>query len=289
MILGDSGMELKQSSAEFFIPDGCVEGDALSRCTHLAIGAHHDDLEIMAYHGIHACYQRSDQWFAGVVVTDGGGSPRAGRYADCSDDEMKGIRREEQKAAARLGEYGGQFLLDYPSLVAKDGRSEALVEELRAILAAMQPTVLYTHNPADKHATHVAVLLRAVKALRLLPKENRPKRVLGCEVWRDLDWMLDAEKVVLDVSEGEALQGALLALFESQIAGGKRYDLGTLGRRRANATFHQSHDVDAVTGVTFAMDLTPLIEDDTLGVGAYVAERVGGFAADVGRRIGELT
>ena len=59
---------------------------------------------------------------------------------------------------------------------------------------------MYTHNLADKHETHVAVALRTIAAIRGLPEEERPARLLGCEVWRDLDWMLDEEKVVLDLS-----------------------------------------------------------------------------------------
>jgi LmbE family N-acetylglucosaminyl deacetylase len=278
-------MQFHQATGTLYVPDGCEEAGALSRTTHLAIGAHHDDLEIMAHHGIQACYQQSARWFTGVTVTDGGGSPRAGQFAACSDEEMKKVRREEQLAAARLGEYGAQFLLDYPSSAAKEGGCDALVEELRAIILATQPAVLYTHNPADKHATHVGVLLRVVAALRGLSPEERPKQVLGCEVWRDLDWLVDDEKVALDVSGGEELQGQLLAVFASQIAGGKRYDLGALGRRRANATFHQSHDVDVATGVTFAMDLTPLIVDDTIDVGAYAAARIQRLAEDVRERI----
>jgi len=39
----------------------------------------------------------------------------------------------------------------------------------------------------------------------------------------------------------ENLQFALLGVFESQIAGGKRYDLALMGRRRANATYFESH------------------------------------------------
>jgi hypothetical protein len=57
--------------------------------------------------------------------------------------------------------------------------------------------------------------------------------VLGCEVWRDLDWLLDSDKVALDSSAKPELAAALLKVFDSQISGGKRYDLATLGRRAA--------------------------------------------------------
>jgi len=60
-------------------------------------------------------------------------------------------------------------------------------------------------------------------------------------VWRDLDWLVDSDKAPFDVSEHENLQAALLGVFDSQIAGGKRYDLASMGRRRANATYFESH------------------------------------------------
>ena len=42
------------------------------------------------------------------------------------------------------------------------------------------------------------MLAHSLAALRRLPADQRPKRVLGCEVWRDLDWLVDADKQVLD-------------------------------------------------------------------------------------------
>ena len=111
---------------------------------------------------------------------------------------------------------------------------------------------------------------------------TRPQAVYGCEVWRNLDWMLDGEKIVHDVSGHENLAAALNGIFNSQIAGGKRYDLAVLGRRRANATFFESHGVDQSEGSSaFAMDLTPLAQDDTLDVLAYVTGFIDRFKADV--------
>ncbi len=87
--------------------------------------------------------------------------------------------------------------------------------------------------------------------MRELPRGQRPKKVWGCEVWRNLDWLADDDKVLMDVSGHEHLAAALNGMFDSQIPGGKRYDLATLGRRRANATFLESHATDAgrATGI----------------------------------------
>lgn len=282
-------MQLQLSTAEMFIPDGTPEAAALGRITHLAVGAHQDDLEIMAYHGINECFQQPDRWFAGVVVTNGSGSPRAGVYAKYTDEEMMAVRRTEQKKAAWLGDFGAQFLLDYPSGAVKDAANKAVVDDLERILLATQPEVVYTHNPADKHDTHVGVMAKLIEAVRRLPMEKRPKAIYGCEVWRDLDWMCDQDKVAFDVSANESMQAALLGVFDSQVCGGKRYDLATLGRRRAHATYHASHGVDETTGLTFAMDLTELARNDALTVEALALERLNRFVDDVVNRVRKVS
>ena len=149
----------------------------------------------------------------------------------------------------------------------------------------MKPDVVYTHNPADRHDTHIGVMLSLVSAVRRLPSENRPNTVYGCEVWLDLDWLPDPEKVALDVSAHEGLAAALVGVFDSQVAGGKRYDLATLGRRRANATYYQSHEIDMADQLWFAMDLSPLVRDDTLDVISYVGDLLDRFGDDVRQRL----
>ncbi len=281
-------MNFHMSEAKVFVPDGMEVGMALARTTHLAVGAHQDDIEIMAVDGILRCFGRRDRWFTGVVLTDGRGSPRAGLYADFTDEEMRAVRLREQEKAAVVGEYAAVVLLDYPSRIVKDGHDRRPVEDLIHVLEATQPEVVYTHNLADKHATHVATALRTLAAIRALPRAARPRRLYGCEVWRDLDWMVDADKVAFDCSAHEGLQAALVGVFDSQVAGGKRYDLATMGRRRANATYYATHETDVSTGMVFAMDLTPLIEDETRDIGAYVQAHIHRFAQDVAQRITAL-
>ncbi len=278
-------MQFTVPESESYVPDGVSPAEACARTTHLAVGAHQDDLEIMAYDGIIHCFQRSDRWFSGVVVTNGGGSPRSGLYGDLTDAEMMAVRRKEQKKAAMIGDYSVQFLLNHPSASVKAPDDPAVVNDLRTILAATRPEVVYTHNPADKHDTHVGVTLKLVEAIRSLPADARPRKVYGCEVWRDLDWMCDADKVVFDLSAHENLQAALLGVFDSQVSGGKRYDLATIGRRRAHATYFASHNVDAATSVSFAMDLTPLVQDDTLTVRELVARYMQRFSEEIEERI----
>ena len=274
-------MKLSNSTAAIFVPDGQPEDDAVSRTTHLGIGAHQDDLEFMALHGILECFSREDRWFGGVTCTNGGGSARSGEYAGYSDEAMMAVRRREQNTAAVIGQYAFAAQLDYPSAAVKSAGAGALVEDLTSLLAASRPGVVYTHNPADKHATHVGVAVAVIRAIRALPASHRPPRVIGCEVWRDLDWMPDADKVVLDVSSHQNLAASLGGVFDSQIAGGKRYDLAVVGRRRANATFFESHATDDTELVWFGMDLTPLAADPSLDMAEYVMRFVRRFADDV--------
>ncbi|NQU09991.1 PIG-L family deacetylase [bacterium] len=278
-------MRLSNAKADLFVPDGVPLPDALQRITHLGVGGHQDDLEFMAFHGVVTCFHDPRQWFGGVTCTNGGGSPRAGAYASTTDDQMQEVRRQEQRQAAMIGRYGVMAQLGHASQTIKDPADRSLQEDLQELLGAMRPAVIYTHNLADKHDTHIAVAVSLLRAVRALPAERRPRQVLGCEVWRGLDWMPDKEKMVLDVTGYDNLAAAINGVFDSQIAGGKRYDLATVGRRRANATFFESHGVDDSDQVWLAMDLTPLVEDPGLDPVAYVDACIGRFAGEVRQRL----
>jgi len=282
-------MKFNMPGAQLFIPDDAPEQQALQRTTCMGVSAHQDDLEIMSYAGIIECFQNAEKWFGGVIMTNGGGAPRADMYADYTDEMMIDVRAVEQKKAAYVGEYGFQALMHYPSSAIKDPADTAPTEELRALLQIAQPDVIYTHNLADKHDTHVAVTVSVIEACRQLPAEARPKQVIGCEVWRDLDWLNDGDKVLLDCTSHENLQAALLGVFDSQVCGGKRYDIATLGRRRAHATYWESHGVDQAELLNFGMDLTPLINDPDMGVADLVKTYIDSFYAEVAERISKAT
>lgn len=266
-------MKLTLPTADVFVPDGLPVDEALRRTTHLCVAAHQDDIEIMASQPILECFQQPEKWFTGVVMTDGRGSPRSGLYEGYSDEEMRDVRWKEQRKAAIVGEFGALVMLDHPSGALKDGSQTRPVEDLQTLLRAASPSIVFTHNLADKHDTHVAVALRVIQALRGLPQGERPARLIGCEVWRALDWIVDEDKVPMDLSNGENLQMALLGVFDSQIAGGKRYDLASLGRRRANATYFESHGVDEAAMLSFGMDMSPLMNED----GGDAADFLKGF------------
>lgn len=274
-----------RAGADVFVPDGTLVRDALARTTHLGVGAHADDLELMAVHGILACHRANDRHFTGAVVTDGIGGPKADPSLDAA--VLRDTRRSEQRRAAELGRYGAQVFLDHPSSAVKDPGGAGVRDDLVALLRATRPEVVYTHALTDLHDTHVAVALRLIEACRLLPAEERPARVLGCEVWRDLDWLDAADKVELPLDGDAELQAALIGVFESQLGAGKRYDLAALGRRRAHAVFTDARGADRHEGVIWAMELTALAHGsgDPLEHARSLVRRL---EEDVGARIERL-
>jgi LmbE family N-acetylglucosaminyl deacetylase len=278
-------LPFRHKRCDFFVPDGCEPMAAIRRVTHLGIVSHQDDLEIAAYHGITECFHTADRWFGGVVVTNGAGSPRKGDYATYTDEEMQEVRRVEQRKAAYVGEYGFAAQLGYPSEVVKDAQQQDVVADLAFILGTCAPEVVYLHNPCDRHDTHVATFRRCLEAIRSLPKADRPSKVYGCEVWRKLDWLLAEDKVMLKVDKHPHLLRPLLGVFDSQISGGKRYDLAEEGLRHANATYFDSHTTDSTSLLTFAMDLTPLAEDETMDVDEFTLGFVRRLEADVQARL----
>ena len=276
-------MNFSQPAADAYVPDGVPLARALRRTTHLCLAAHQDDIEIMAYHGIAECFGQKSRGFAGVVLTDGSGSPRTGRYANHTDEQMKAERRAEQRRAAKMGKYSAMIQLAHPSTLVKSAKFAGVNADLEAIFAACPARVVYLHNPADKHDTHIGVVMRSIAALRAAP--SKPKKVYGCEVWRDLDWLVDADKVLLDDSARPALAAKLIGAFQSQIAGGKRYDRAIAGRRLANATFHTSHATDQARAVTWAMDLTPLVHDEKLSIEKFTLAHLDRLRADIAARL----
>lgn len=279
-------MNFSNPQADVFVPGGqLAPAAALARVTHLCVGAHQDDIEIMAHAGICDCLDIPGKAFGGVVVTNGAGSSRTGPYAAYTDEQMQAVRRDEQRRAAELGRYAIQIQLAHPSAVVKHPGHAGVAADLRAVFEGCRPEVVYLHQPADKHDTHIGVLARCLEALRELPPERRPSRVLGCEVWRDLDWVPDAEKVALDSGRHPELAEKLLQVFDSQISGGKRYDVATLGRRAANATYHTSHASDRMAGITWAIDLTPLLHAAEFDLAAFSEALVDRLREDVSARI----
>jgi len=278
-------MEFSDPNVRIFVPGGGDAIEALGKTTDLCVAAHQDDVEIMAYGPIAACLDDPDRFFTGCVVSDGAGSPRSGPYADYTDEQMKAARVTEQENAARIGGYAAQAFFNLQSSKIKDSGDSSAVRDIAELLLLTMPEVVYTHNLADKHDTHVAVALRVIEAIRRLPSGKRPAKLYAMEVWRGLDWLRDEHKTVFNTSGHPNLAAALLGVYDSQITGGKRYDSAALGRRLANATFFQSHETDDCPSISFALDMTELIDDATLQPEDFIRRFIEGFADEVAERL----
>lgn len=277
-------MKFNKTNATIYFPGK----ESLDGVTDMCIAAHQDDIEIMAYGPISECYKNEEKRFCGVVMTDGAGSPRAGEYSDYTNEQMKEVRIQEQNDAAKIGDYAAIMQLGYASSEIKDGSNEATVEDLYNILCEVKPERLYTHNLADKHETHVAVVLRVIEAVRRMPEDIRPKEVIALEVWRNLDWLPDKDKVCVDTSKYPELAEDLITVYRSQVVGGKSYDKAAIGRRCANATFFESHNTDEASSQSFGLDLMPLVKGDETPT-QFIVSYIEKFKSEVENTIARLS
>ncbi|MCL1944197.1 MAG: PIG-L family deacetylase [Firmicutes bacterium] len=248
--------------------------------TDLVIAAHFDDVEFMSYSVITNCMQNPNKGMGAVVITDGGGSPRGGKYANITDEQMIELRIEEQKNAAKLGQYSDMIMLMQSSKLVKEC-SQDIVQQVAKTIIDIGPQVLYTHNIFDKHPTHQATFKIVISALKSLPMHQRPKQLIGCEVWRALDWINDVDKIPMDTSFDHDFARKLFGMFESQIIGGKNYGNAVIGRFVANATFYQTHSVDEYESLSYGLDMTALIDDRNLTMTQLATQHLDNFRDDV--------
>lgn len=224
---------------------------------YLAIAAHKDDVEMMAFDGI---VKGQGQWgFGAAVLTNGGDCPRCAEYAGLSREDMSELRTAEQKRAAEKGAYEALWLAELNSDEVKNPSPQLFATLLDILRENPRLEALYVHNPFDRHPTHVAACKAALKAVEMLDEAQKPKAVYGCEVWRDLDWLPQKYKTAFDVQGYEGFSAELMSCFASQNSA-KRYDVASLARRRVNATYGESHSVNFSDSVIFAVDLKPLSE-----------------------------
>ena len=277
----------KSSNKIIYIPDGANFELAMKRTTELCFAAHQDDTEFMDFHAIEKCYRSKNEWFTSVILTDGSGSPRKGKYAGFSDERMISVRIKEQKKAARIGKYSVQMQLGHKSSDIKKNNQE-IMDEIKDIILKCRPNVIYTHNPMDKHATHAAAALRVIEAVKALPEDKKPEKLIGLEVWRGLDWVTDDKKLVYDASKNIRIAKKIMKVFDSQIAGGKRYDEAVFARRKANATFLHGHKTDTMKYTEYGIDMSALM-NKSADVIKYIADLIDAFKGEVTANIINLS
>lgn len=270
-------MKFYNGEADIHVPDRVAPEEALARTTYMSIAAHQDDCEIMAYHAIAECYGSETDWYTAVVLTDGGGSPRSGAYADYTNEQIHVKRSQEQRDAADAGRYSAVVQLAYSSSDVRTDRCDEIEEELVRLLMAARPRYMFIHNPADRHETHLGACLRALGAIRRLPEKDRPEKVYGMEVWRSLDWLSSKERLIFDTAKHPEVASKVITAFESQCTPLKRFDLAALGRRLGNATFQAPRDNDPTNSCNLGVDLTPLIQDPSLDIKEFTLNLIRNF------------
>ena len=253
-------MRFNNASAEVFVPGKTVEIEAINRTTHLAIGAHPDDYEIIAYHGIEYCIDHPENYFSSVTITSGSGGPRFGLYTEIDNLQYVELRKLEQKKAAIIGNYSACFFLDYESSGIKTDRGKDVINDLKRILLESRPRVIYTHSLFDFHETHVCVTLKVISALRDIRDKYIPEKFYGCEAWGSLDWLTQIDKIKLITRTHPDIESAILSIYDSQNMGIKRFDKATIARRMVNTIYNEINTrCDDSDSSTFAVDLLPLI------------------------------
>lgn len=265
---------------ECYVPDGRDRAEAARRTTHLGIGAHADDLEFLAYPAVLTCYDAEDFWFAGVVCTDGTGSPGGG---DLRTESLAEGRAAEQRKAAEIGRYSLVVQLGEASAgLREEAGLASLAEKLHGLFEATRPAVLFGHHPFDAHPTHRRVFAATLRAVRELPVGKRPQAWYGGEVWGGLEWIPLPYRISFAVDDKPLLLSRLIEVYRSQIEGGKRYDFAVPGRMAANATFAEPHEADRTRWLSQAIDLGELLTGEVAEVAPFV-DRVLGAHRDAWR------
>lgn len=116
------------------------------QATILAVGAHHDDNEMVA--GTLARHKAAGWRIVSVVMTDG-------RYIDGkAAEEHVAVRDAESRAAAEL------LGMETVFLRFREGNVECNTESVRAVVEVIRryaPQVVITHPPKDYHLDHMKV------------------------------------------------------------------------------------------------------------------------------------
>lgn len=226
----------------------------------MCVGAHPDDIELMAPHAIWECrLHEARKRFVGVVVTRGSRMPRSLKMEGMSREQIAALRKKEQKAAARRGRYSALIMLDRESADLRSRRVLEIIEQLKVLFRLARPKYVITHQLMDTHTTHVGVALAVVEALCGLPISMRPRRLFGMEVWGGLDWLPERRRRVWLLNGAKQFHRRLLRVFDSQREVGKNYADAAVARARAHTTFLWADRADPAEEVILGLDMTPLI------------------------------
>jgi LmbE family N-acetylglucosaminyl deacetylase len=273
-------------NAQIWLPKKRALDKLPQKITHMAIGAHCDDLEIIGLDGIVKHFKKRGNNFFGVIVSNSQGGPIHPKFKHYSPSKIEKIREEEQIKAAQIGKYKGVAFLRYPSVKIKDPKSSPEIEEkIRELAEYLNPQIIYTHSLFDKHPTHIAVSLRTIEALR--NSAVKPEKLYGVSVWGSLNWLSQDKQVVFNLSSYEKLILKLLRVFKSQRFGPHKHDQALLSKMRADAIYLKTHEFTKHTSLIKAVDLSPLIHKN-LSLDDYLKSYISDLERTLFERINKL-
>jgi hypothetical protein len=155
-----------------------------------------------------------------------------------TDDAMRTIRQREQEKAAVVGEYAAVVMLDRTSADVQGPGHVALVQELTDLLRAARPEVVYTHSPRTGIRRTYRWSSPPWPPAARCPPASAPRESSAARCGATSSGSPQRTRSRSDVSGRDSMGAALMGVFESQIVGGKRYDLAVPARRLAHADVH---------------------------------------------------
>jgi glucosamine-6-phosphate deaminase len=250
---------------------------ALAKTTHVGVGAHQDDIEIMAGPML---LKNKDHWM-NIIVTDGAASKSIlnGMATELTPKQLTDMRQREQREAAR--ETGTPVIqLKYPSAAVNghmgEGKRQEAAFALGTLFSAMPKTEeVFGHNPIDKHATHLAVLAVQTAALRAAQHKNL-KNVYAMEVWGGLTGIPEAQLSMFVVEDGRDLAAinTLIGKYQSQIQGqGRDYAATTTARMVGHGGYVSNpHLNNPPEGMVIGLNITDFTKGESNDMGALAKE-----------------
>ena len=172
---------------------------------------------------------------------------------------MRIVRFKEQKKAAVVGEYGAQVLLDYKSTVVKDPQDKRPCKDLLSILHSDEAQVRLHPQPGGQTRYPRGDTLRVVEAIRCHAPRIDHKNCMGAksgEAW--IGWWM-SEKYPSTSASMRTYKQHYLGVFDSQICGGNATTSPPWVAERPTPPILNPMDWIRPKGLSFGMDLTPLI------------------------------
>ncbi len=266
----------------------------LQHATDVSVGAHQDDVEIMAGPMMLDTVKAPNKQWLSVIVTDGAASKSVlnGCATELSPKQLTDMRQLEQRKAAKLAN-APVIQLKYPSATVNGhmgvGKKNEAAYALGTLFAAT-PNVerVFGHNPLDKHPTHIAVFAAQTAALRAA-KPPKLEKAYGMEVWGGLTGLPESMLSVFEVGNDHLVKlQQIIEVFQSQILGqGRDYATGTIARIRGHGAYVSSpHLPNPPAGMVIGIDVTDFTRGQSHDMGG-LAESLLQRARDLKVKVAE--